>query len=273
MGICRPPRNYHLRLWFDGLAVSVLLLYGLLAWSSASGQGGATLDPVLAAARERGTLRVAVDVGFRPFADTVDGELVGYDIDLARAVAARMGLHAEFVPTGFDALYDALTSGRADLIASALPYAPEQGFRARFSSVYFDGGQVLVVPADVPINGPADLAHRRVGVALGSDGDALARRMRRDGATFTLLSTYDEPTQALADLRAGRLDAVITDNLAALTALQAAPGLRIAAALTSEPLVLALPRPAFQLEAAVNQALAELRAEGFFGTLNRTWLR
>jgi polar amino acid transport system substrate-binding protein len=255
------------------LAAALLLLgYALLAWGAEGGARGAALDPVLADARARGTLRVAVDVGFRPFADlNAAGAVEGYDIDLSRALAARMGLTAEFVPTGYDALYDALTSGRADVIASALPYAPEQGFRARFSAVYFDAGQVLVAPAGSPVAAAADLRGRVVGVALGSDADALARRMAPGG--FTLRSGYDEPAAAFADLRAGRLDAVITDGVAALTAVQEAPGLRIVQALSFEPLVLGLPRPAFQLEAEINRALDELRREGFFEQLNQRWMR
>lgn len=257
----------------DLTAVAILICYGLLAWSAEGGIGArqGTLDPVLAAARARGALNVAVDVGFRPFADSEGGELVGYDIDLARAVAERLGLGVVFVPTGYDGLYDTLTSGRADMIAAALPYAPEQGYRARFSSFYFDAGQVLVTPVGAP--GGAELAGRRVGVALGSDADALARRMVRDGGDFELRSSYDEPAEALADLRAGRLDAVITDHVSALSAVQGAPGLQISAALTSEPLALALPRQAFQLEAEVNRALEQLRREGFFEVLNERWMR
>lgn len=259
----------------DLAAVALLLIYGLLAWSAEGGTGaaGPPLDQVWAAAQQRGALRVAVDVGFRPFADQdAAGTIVGYDIDLARAVAARLGLQAELVPVGYDALYDALTSGRADMIASALPYAPEQGFRARFSQPYFDAGQLLVVPEGSPVAGAADLAGRTVGVALGSDADALARRMATGGA-FALRSTYDEPGEALAELRAGRLDAVITDAVTALGAVQRAPGLRVAEALSSEPLVLGMPRPAFRLEAEVNRALGELRREGFFDELGARWMR
>lgn len=253
------------------LALLILLSYAWLAWSASSASGGPGLDPVLAGARARGTLRVAVDVGFRPFADQVGERLVGYDIELAEAVAARLGLRAEFVPTGFDALYDSLTSGRADLIASALPYAPEQGFRARFSSVYFDVGQLLIVPEGSPVSAVDDLAGRTVGVALGSDADALARRLAPT-AGFTLRSVYDEPAAAFADLAAGRLDAVIAEGVAARSAVGGG-GLRIAAALSYEPLVLGMPRAAFQLEAEVNRALEELRAEGFFAELDAKWLR
>ncbi len=252
----------------DVIAGLILAAYFWLAWAAGGGAGPA-LDRVWDAARARGSLRVAVDVGFRPFVDQRGGELLGYDVDLARAVAARLGLRAEFVPTGFDALYSSLVSGQADMIASALPYAPEEGERARFSSFYFDAGQVLLAPDGSPIAGAADLAGRRVGVALGSDADALARRM----AGIDLRSAYDEPGQVIADLRAGRLDAVICDNVSALAAVQSAGGLRIAAALSSQPYALAVPASAFQLQAEVNRALDELRGEGFFAELNQRWLK
>lgn len=253
------------------MAVGVLALYALLAWSAAGGPRGAPLDPVWTEVQRRGTLRVATDVGFRPFAFERDGELIGYDIDLARTIAAELGVAVEFAPTGFDALYDSLVSGRADMIASALPYAPEQGFRARFSHVYFDAGQVLVAPAGAPVAGIADLSGQTVGVALGADADALARRLLREGAGFTLRPVYDDPAGALADLRAGRLDAVITDMVTALEATRGREDLRIVAALTSEPLVLAFPRSAFRLEAEVNRILDALRRDGFFARLNERW--
>lgn len=259
----------------DLIAIALLFSYALLAWSAEGGAraGGAPLDPVLAAARARGTLRVAVDVGFRPFVDQdATGALTGYDVELTQALAARLGLRAEFVPTGYDALYDVLASGRADVVASGLPYAPEQGYRARFSSVYFDAGQLLLVRAGAPIAGLPDLAGRTVGVALGSDADALARRLTAGGA-FALRSDFDEPAQALAALRSGLLDAVIVDGVTGLSAVNSAPGLHVATALSSEPLVLAMARPAFQLEAELNRALDELRREGFFDQLNRRWLR
>lgn len=259
----------------DILALVIVLLYAWIAWSAHNGDSllAAPLDPVWARVQRSGTLRVATDVGFRPFADEQQGRLVGYDIDLANAVAEKLGVTARFVPTGFDALYDALTSRKADMIASALPYAPEQGYRAHFSSFYFNAGQVLVVREDAPIAGQRDLPGRRVGVALGSDADAYMRRLAATDDRIIPVSSYETPQAALADLRRGTLDAVVTDNVTALIAVQSQPGLRSATALTFEPYALALPREAFQLRAEVNAALEELQQEGFFTELNARWFR
>jgi polar amino acid transport system substrate-binding protein len=258
----------------DLLAALVLLVYGLLA---ASAQFGATvagqgLDPVWSAAQQRGTLRVAVDYGYFPFSDIQNGQSRGYDIDLARAVAAKLGLRAEFVGSNLDSIYDDLANQKADLAASALPYAPEQGWRAGFSTFYFNAGQVLVVRDGVPIAGPADLAGRRLGVPLGSDADTYARNLVTSEPTILLRSSYDTAAEVLADLRRGALDAAIVDNAAALGAIGHAPGLRLVGpALTLEPYVLATPAAAFQLRAEVNRALDELRTEGFFDAIGRKW--
>jgi polar amino acid transport system substrate-binding protein len=255
----------------DLATLLVLGCYALLVALTQPGSQTASLDRVLAAARERGVLRVATDIGFRPFSDLRDGQFIGYDIDLARAVGTKLGLEVAFVPTGFDGLYDTLTSGRADMIASALPYAPEFGNRARFSQFYFDAGQVLVVPVASPIQNTVDLAGQVVGVALGSDADSVARRLAATTSVLELRSSYEEPGAVLVALRRGEIQAAIVDNVAALSAIQGAGDLRIAQALTSEPYVLAVPPEAFQLHAALNQALEELRGEGLFEELNRKW--
>jgi polar amino acid transport system substrate-binding protein len=253
----------------DRLAIAVLLLYALIVLLANTTLGAAPLDRTWARVLADGQVRVAVDVGFRPFTDLQDGDIVGYDIDLVSALADKLGLQVAFVPTGFDALYDSLQSGRADVVASALPYAPEQGFRARFSSVYFDAGLVLLVPATAPLAGIDDLAGRRLGVALGSSADAFARRI----AGVALRNRFETPDAVVTALRQGHIDAAIVDNVTALTAVQRRPGLRIATALSSEPYVLAVPADAFRLEAELNTALEELRAEGFFEELNRKWFR
>ena len=259
--------------WLDATAAGVLVLYAVLAASahfgaSVAGQG---LDPVWAAAQSRGTLRVAVDLGYYPFTWMEGGQPAGYDIDLARAVATRLGLTVEFVPSGLDSIYDDLAARRADMAASALPYAPEQGWRASFSSFYFNAGQVLVVPPGSPITGQEQLTGRTIAAPLGSDADTHARRLLAEGARFTLHSDFDTPAEALAAVRRGQADAAIVDNASALIDLGRAPGLTIATALTLEPYVLAFAPESFELRERANRALEDLRQEGFFEELGRTW--
>jgi polar amino acid transport system substrate-binding protein len=258
----------------DLLAAAILLIYTALAMSAQLGANvaGQGLDPIWAAAQQRGALRVAVDYGFFPFTDIVAGQPRGYDIDLARAVAAKLSLRAEFVASNLDSIYDDLANRKADLAASALPYAPEQGWRATFSTFYFNAGQVLVVPVESQIDNPQMLGGRRLGVPLGSDADTYARNLMTNEPTIILQSQYDTPAEVLADLRAGALDAAIVDNAAGLTEIGRAPGLRLVEpALTLEPYALAMPAQAFQLRAEVNRALDELRQEGFFDQLGRKW--
>lgn len=263
------------RRWIDVAALLIVIGYATLAVSAQTGLNvaGQGLDPVWAGVQQRGALRVAVDLGFYPFTWMEDGHPAGYDIDLARAIASHLGVQVEFVPSGLDSIYDDLAARRADVAISALPYAPELGWRARFSQFYFDAGQMLVVRSDASIATEADLAGRVVGVALGSDADTLARRRLAEGATFTLRFDYDMPDDALAAVERGEIDAAIVDHPSALIAIARAPALRVAQALTFEPYVIALAPEAYRLHEAVNQALDALRAEGFFGEAQRRWFR
>lgn len=258
-----------LRPALDILALLVLLAFG---WTIRYTARGAA-DPIWTAIQERGVLRVGTDPGFKPFAEQRNGQLSGYDIELARELAKRLKLRVEFVPVGYDALYDALSTRRVDLLAAALPLAPEQGWRARFSTAYLNAGQVLVTRADSAISRETELDGRVVGVALGSDGDTLARKLRRDLPSLQVQPSYETPAAALAALAAGQVDAVLTDAVSALAGGAAHPELRIQSALTFDPYVLAVPAEAYRLQAAVNGALEEMRQAGIFEQLNARWFR
>ncbi len=255
-------------LW-DALAIVVLVAYGWTVRYTARGAA----DPVWTAIQQQGVLRVGTDPGFRPFAEQRDGRLQGYDIDLVTELGRRLGLRVEFVPVGYDALYDALSTQRVDLLAAALPLAPEQGWRALFSTAYLNAGQLLMVLAGSDIADEGQLDGRRVGVALGSDGDTFARKLRRDIPTMRVDATFETPDAALAALAEGRIDAVITDTVSALTATAHHPKLTVVRALTFEPYVLAVPIAAYQLQHEVNRVLAEMQQDKVFEQLNAKWFR
>lgn len=256
------------RVW-DVLSVLVLLAYAGIAVYTSRGAA----DPIWTTLRERGVLRVGTDPGFRPFAYDAGQGLQGYDVDIAEEIARRLALSVEWVPVGYDALYDALGTRRADLLAAALPLAPEQGWRARFSQPYLNAGQVAVVRRGGHITQQADLDAKTAGAALGSDADTLLRSLGRELPRLTVRSDFETAEAALDAVAAGRLDAAIVDAVSGIAAVNSRPSLAIAFALTFEPYVLAVPVEAYQLQAEVNSALDGMRAEGYFDRLNRRWFR
>lgn len=263
--------NRNVRRGFDVLALLVLFAYG---WTIRyTGRGAA--DPIWTALQQRGVLRVGTDPGFKPFNEERNGQLEGYDVDLVTELARRLNLRVEFIPVGYDALYDSLGTRRVDLLAAALPLAPEQGWRARFSTPYLNAGQVLIIRAGGPIDPKQPrFGGRTIGVALGSEADTYARTLRRGDASISVRSDFETPAAAAAALASGQIDAVIADTVSALTAQQAHRNLVIAPnALTFDPYVLAVPVEAYLLQQEVNRALEEMRLAGVFDRLNAKWFR
>ncbi|MDQ5854260.1 MAG: transporter substrate-binding domain-containing protein, partial [Chloroflexota bacterium] len=171
----------------------------------------------------------------------------------------------------YDALYDTLAAGQVDLLASALPLAPEQGWRARFSSAYLDAGQVLVARRGGPIRGTASLPGHVVGAALGSEGDTILRNLVRDDPAIGARSEFETPAELLDALRAGRIEAAILDSISALSLTETDRRFAIVASLTFEPYVLAMPVAAYRLQAEVDRVMEHLRTEGFVERLNTRW--
>lgn len=251
----------------DFLALAVLAGYG---WSIQHTRAGAA-DPYWTEIQQRGVLRVGSDPGFRPFADEQNNRWSGYDVELVEEIGRRLGLRVEWQAVGYDALYDTLAAGKVDLLASALPLAPEQGWRARFSSAYLDAGQVLVTRRGSPIVDLSSIADHTVGAALGSEGDTILRNLRRDHPEINGRSEYETPSELLEALEQGELDAAITDAISALSLTEQNHDFVIAQSITFEPYVLAMPVGAYQLAAETTVVLDELRAEHFFDRLNARW--
>lgn len=222
-------------------------------------------DPYLEEIRERGILRVGVDPTYPPFESVRKGAIEGYDVELARAIGAHLGVRVEMVPLALDTLYDSLAAERVDLLISALPFVYERQADVRYSAPYYQAGQVLLVRSgEASIAAAADLEGKRVGVELGSNADTEARRLARTGLPrMQVRSDYRSPQEALDALSRGEIDAAITDNVSAQGYLRQNEGLSIISPpLTDEPYVVAMPARATALSAAVDTTIERLRASG-----------
>lgn len=256
-------------------ATALLLAIGLAVFAQDERRLPSFLrrDTTWQAMQERGTWRIGLDPSFPPF-EMLDqaGRPVGYDVDLALALAKTWGLEAEIVAVGFDSLPDTLKAGKIDSIVSAYPFDERLTQDFAFSAPYFDAGVRLAVRAGSPIATVADLSGRRVGVEWGSMGDMLGRQMQRDGVDVTLVS-LETPADLLDALASKQeVDAILIDNVALRQAQGA--GRQIVAVdepLESVPYVIVMPRRAAELHRNLDVSLQSLQAEGHLADLESTW--
>lgn len=168
---------------------------------------------------DKETLIVGLDDTFVPmgFKDE-NGELVGFDIDLAKAVGEKLGKKVEFQPIDWSMKETELNGGNIDLIWNGYSISDERKEKVEFSKPYLDNKQIIVVLADSEINSKANLEGKKVGAqnqstavdAVESDESKIVEKF--DGGA---LVTFENNNDALMDLEAGRLDAIVVDEILA----------------------------------------------------------
>ena len=185
---------------------------------------------------QSGTLRVGLDPTYPPFEVVDDGGLRGLDVDLARAIAADLGLEAEFVYFGYDGLYDALATEQVDVLISALVIAPERTRDFAYSDPYFNAGEILIVPqAEMAIGGMRDLNGRILAVELGALGHVEANAWARRLPHLTI-RTHNSADEAVTAVAQSQADAALVDAISGRLALQHNPGLKyLSPPITVEP--------------------------------------
>lgn len=260
------------KILFDILAVGVVLGY---VWLANRTEAGAS-DPVWRRVNERGVLIVGTDIGFAPFVTTnADGSLTGYDVELLTEIARRLGLGIEWRQIGYDALWtgvDGSNPNQVDALAAGITLNPGEGWRARFSIPYFDGGQGLVVPISSTLASQAELGGKRIAVQLGSPGETALRALANSDPTIIVINTPETQAAAIELALGGAADAAVVDNASALPFVHRGEA-RLAAGMTFEPYIIATPSAAYQLHGEINRILRELQAEGWIGELNKRWFR
>ena len=156
-----------------------------------SGCGGPEYASTLDKVRETGVLVVGTEPEFPPFESRNEkGELVGFDMDLAREIATELGVELRLEAMAFDSLPPALNVGKIDLILSGMTATPERAKSRAFTDSYFRTQLCLLVHKDSGIRKPEDVAAKRVVVKLGTTGDINASRL-----SVTALDGLDPPAR------------------------------------------------------------------------------
>lgn len=163
--------------------------------------------------KEDDTLVIGIDDKFAPmgFRDE-NNEIVGFDIDYAKAAAEKMDMKVEFQPIDWETKESELSSGRIDLIWNGYTITDERKKKVLFTKPYLKNAQVVVTLADSKVTKLADLEGKVVGLqSLSSAADALdADPIKSKIKTVT---EFTDNVSALNDLKNGRLDAVVIDEI------------------------------------------------------------
>jgi polar amino acid transport system substrate-binding protein len=162
-----------------------------------------------------GKLVIGIDDKFAPmgFRDE-NNEIVGFDIDYAKAAAEKMGKEITFQPIDWSAKESELNSGRIDMIWNGYTITDERKEKVLFTKPYLENSQVVVVLADSAISKLNDLVGKEVGLqSLSSAADALNVNPIKD--QIANLSEFPDNVLALTDLKTKRLDGVVIDEVVA----------------------------------------------------------
>ncbi|WP_019559571.1 basic amino acid ABC transporter substrate-binding protein [Caldimonas manganoxidans] len=192
------------------LKVAGLIAAGL--WLAAcSKQEPASPAAAPAAAPAAKVYVVGTDAAYAPFESQNErGEIVGFDIDIVKAIAAKAGMEVKFVNTPWEGIFNSLNQGDRDLLVSAITITDERRQSMDFTEPYFDAVQLIAVRKDSPVTKFEDLKTLKVGVQTGTTGDEVVTQLL--GKDNTNVRRFESTPLALKELESGGVDAVVADN-------------------------------------------------------------
>lgn len=207
-----------------------------------------------------GVLIMSTNAEFPPYEYHDGGEIVGIDVEVARALAEKMGMTLEVEDIAFDSIIPQVQSGKADIGVAGMTVNEDRLKNVDFTNPYTTASQVIIVKEDSEIAGPDDLAGKFIGVQLGTTGDIYASDYEEEGSTIERYSKGFEAVQAMMQ---DKIDAVVIDQEPAKVFVSQNEGIKILdEALTEEEYAIAVKKGNTELLDKLNTALAELKEAG-----------
>lgn len=239
--------------------------------ASASASGSASASTEMKLVKE-GKLLIATSPDFPPFENLENGEMVGLDIEIGKAVAEKLGLEPEFVSLQFDSILTAVAAGtQADVGISGLTVDPERAKTVDFSdSYYVDDLSVAAMKNNADITADnADEALSKEGVVIAVQSGSSGETYVKENYPKATVQPYGNSTDAFAALQSGQANAVCTNKAVVERMLANAytDAQVVKSIATGEEYAVAVAQESKALTAAINKALEELQADGTIDAL------
>lgn len=169
---------------------------------------------------KEGVLQVGMEIGYPPMEYLAEDGVtaVGFDVDVANELGARLGLAVELVDTAWDGIFASLDSSRYDVIISAVSITAERQENYNLTLPYIANKLVLVTAKDLPVTTPDDLGGYRVAVQTETTADTFMKEKIAGGLALAegeSYFVYDKIIQCFDELKFGRVDAVLVDSVVA----------------------------------------------------------
>ena len=236
--------------------------------SSEAASSGATSEAAATEVTtvEPGKLIMTTNAAFPPYEMTTDdGDYEGIDVEIAGAIADKLGLELVIDNKDFDAALLAVQGGEAaDMVMAGVTVTDERKAVMDFTDSYASGVQVVIVPEDSDIASIDDMQGKMIGVQRGTTGDLYCSdTVENGGFGAENVTPYPDGLTAVQALMNGQVDCVVIDNAPAQEFVTANPGLKILdTEYANEDYAIGVAKGNTQLLDAINGALAELEADG-----------
>ena len=221
-----------------------------------------TLDIVL----ERGELIVGTEPTFKPFEyKNEKGEIIGFDIDMARELTKDLGVRLRLEEMAWDSLPTALGTGRIDVIISGMTATEERAQSRSFTEPYYHTQLCLLVNANSGIEKPGDVDGKRLVVKTGTTGDAESKRL----FPHAKVTRFEEEATCALEVATGRADAFLYDRYSIVEHQRnnQATTRAILETLSHEPYAMAARRGDTKFVDRLNGFLRDFRADGRYARI------
>lgn len=204
-------------------------------------------------------LVMVTEADFAPYEYYENGEIVGVDVDIAREIAKELGKELVIKDIAFDSIINEVRTGKADIGAAGISYSDERAKKVDFSINYSVSKQVVIVKNDSFINSIKDINDKKIAVQLGSVADTYVTENYKN-AEIVRQKKY---LAAIEDLKVGKVDLVVMDELPAKEIIEKNSGIKILdGELTSDSYGMIVKKGNTELLETVNKVLNRLSNDG-----------
>lgn len=204
-------------------------------------------------------LVMVTEAGFAPYEYYENGEIVGVDVDIAREIAKELGKELVIKDIAFDSIINEVRTGKADIGAAGISYSDERAKKVDFSINYSVSKQVVIVKNDSFINSINNINDKKIAVQLGSVADTYVTENYKN-AEIVRQKKY---LAAIEDLKVGKVDLVVMDELPAKEIIEKNSGIKILdGELTSDSYGMIVKKGNTELLETVNKVLNRLSSDG-----------